>query len=143
MKDKRVSNEVAELAYEKGIRPHWDSINTYYQTDKASIPVPTQTQLQAVLREDRNIDIVINPISLSVTNKKGGYYFLLFGEDAATPLNNWDERYSDLLEKCDQDVPGHHLNYEMHDKYLFEDKLAFKTYPEALEEALKAALELL
>ncbi len=106
------------------------------------LDLPTQTRVQKYLREKHEIHISVSITIFDKSATKKAYFYMLqdkTGED----ISKAEDRYSDILNKSHQDIKGNYLNYELHDKFIFEDKFAFKTYEEALEVGLQEVLKLL
>lgn len=157
MKDELISSKTAKSAKEKGfdipteyfIYDHTGSFNNINRftppldfnnnfSDRYSLP--TQTLLQKWLREVHNLDIVINPMHYNNRTLKCYFFTIHDILKSDNDLLDWQEQYGKILEKSEQDIDGNHVNEELHDKYMFEDKFAFKKFEEALEEALYIAL---
>ena len=103
------------------------------------IAAPTQSLAQKWLREVHNIDIAILP-QIKVTSTKYYWYQIYLNDNI---VNDWQDRFGDIIEKCEQNIPGNYVNMEKLEFYLFEDEFAYKTYEEALEEGIKQALLLI
>jgi hypothetical protein len=113
----------------------------YHQNDLPfqDCSAPLYQQVVNWIRKIYNIDIVVLP-QIKVIPEKF-YYYMLFvnGEE----IKDWADRFSNILDKSEQDISGHHINDKLLEKYLFEDKFAFKTYEECLEHALIEGLKLI
>lgn len=159
MKEILINYETALLAKQKGF--DWRCLNWYgeeknlehelfnlgawtWNTNEGNrndfhCTAPTQSFLQKWIRETHGIDITIFPM-MTLVSKQKCYCVTLF-DKKGEEIGDWQDDYGNLLEKAEQDIPGNHLNDELHDKFLFEDGFAFPYYEEALAMALNKALE--
>lgn len=75
-------------------------------------------------------------------DKNNKYWFITIINNKGEELTNLDDRYSELLNKSHQDIEGNYINQELFTKFLYEDKLGFKTILEARQDCLEKLIEL-
>lgn len=104
-----------------------------------SYSASTQSLLQKWLRDEHDINVISIPERLASKNLY--YWYMVLQGDKE--INDWQTRFSNILKKSEQNIEGNHVNEDLFEKYLYEDKFAFKTYEEALEAGLFEALKLI
>lgn len=98
--------------------------------------------IQKWLREKHNIHINIRYEEYFYRSQHKYFHFDI-NNGSITDVTNQQKLHEDILDMCSQDVVGNYLNDAKYSTMIFERNFAFKTYEEALEDALQKALKLI
>ena len=107
-----------------------------------SIHAPLWQQVIDWFRDTHRFHIEVFPIPYA-NNSKIAYFYHIDSDDMENPIYDYQDKYSEILDASEQDIPGNHLNKELYDKNLFDMDFAYIEHKEALEKAILKAIEIL
>ena len=96
------------------------------------ISAPEQWQVLEWLRVKHGIDV---SILISNTYLKTKYYYFYICKDEEYDISDSDEKHSEILEKCHQNVPGNYVNHELFEIEVFKMNFGFRSPQQAYSAA--------
>lgn len=116
-------------------------INANYDKYPKMTVSPIWQQVREFLKENYNIDFVVSPLIKDKDGDADGYFCVIYKDNKE--YGDWQKKYDIILDKSYQEIDGDYVNQELYNKYVFEDKFAYKTYTEALESGINEILTIL
>jgi len=131
---------------------------TYYQPDNDKLQLvefdedetiggyytkaPLYQQAFRWFREKHDLHVHIRKENYVYKNIHNNYFHFDISKGEQTDITKQEDLYGDLMDECEQNIPGNYLDNEKFNILIFEKGFAFKTYEEAELECLIKLIEI-
>ena len=103
---------------------------------------PLYQQCFRWFREKHDLHVHIRKEDYVYKNIHNNYFHFDISKGEQTDITKQEDLYSDLMDECEQNIPGNYLDNEKFNILIFEKGFAFKTYEKAELECLKKLIEI-
>jgi hypothetical protein len=106
------------------------------------VQAPLYQQAFRWFREKYDLHVQIRKENYFYKSIHNNYFHFDISKGEQNDITGQEDLYSNLMDECEQDIPGNHLDNEKLNILIFERGFAFKTYEEAELECLKKLIEI-
>ena len=103
---------------------------------------PLYQQAFRWFREKYDLHVQIRKENYFYKSIHNNYFHFDISKGEQNDITGQEDLYSNLMDECEQDIPGNHLDNEKLNILIFERGFAFKTYEEAELDCLIKLIEL-
>jgi hypothetical protein len=105
-------------------------------------PAPTFSQSFRWFREKYDLHVQIRKENYVYQKVHCNYFHFDISKGEQNDITKQEDLYSNIMDECEQDIPGNYLDNEKFNILIFEKGFAFKTYEEVEIECLKKLIEI-
>ena len=106
------------------------------------ILAPLYQQAFRWFREKYDLHVQIRKENYFYKSIHNNYFHFDISKGEQNDITGQEDLYSNLMDECEQDIPGNHLDNEKLNILIFERGFAFKTYEEAELACIKKLIEI-
>lgn len=114
----------------------------YNSTDIPVIKAPLYQQVFRWFREKYDLHVQIRKENYVYQKVHYNYFHFDISKGEQNDITKQEDLHSNIMDECEQDIPGNYLDNEKLNILIFEKGFAFKTYEEVEIECIKKLIEI-